>query len=144
MNLKTISICSFSVCADVSGPIDIVNMLKSNAFFSEYIPGFRFGKTESTNITIEIGTKSQNAITIFESNDSAVINYKNEYSDKDIISLIELILEFYRQKRGIFTIHGAACDYKGAGNQEQAYSRASMRELCKRELCNDIYAMVCH
>ena len=103
------------MCADVSGPEDIMNMLETSAFFSEYIPGFKFGRTKPTNPTIEINTGSHDTVTIFESNDNAVINCRNEYSVKDIISLIELILEFYRQKHSIFTIHGAACDYKGAG-----------------------------
>ncbi len=115
MSLKTISIFSFSVGANIQGPESVINMIESSTFLNEYIPGFRFGKNESKNIRIEINSAYKENITLFESEDAAVIHFRNEYTDKDIISLIELVLEYYRQKRGIFTIHGSACDYKGSG-----------------------------
>ncbi len=115
MSLKTISIYSFSVGANIHGTESVINMIESSAFLNEYIPGFRFGKNESKNIRIEINSTNKENITLLESKDAAVIHFRNEYTEKDIISLIELVLEFYRQKRGIFTIHGSACDYKGSG-----------------------------
>jgi len=112
---KKISICTFGIGIKITSSAKVIRQLEANSFFGDYIPGFSFNKNQTNSIEIKINPSYKDNIKVFDTNNTALIRYRDEYSDKDIISLIELILEYYRQKRGIYTIHGSACEYMNQG-----------------------------
>lgn len=93
---------------------DILSKIFADSFMHQYIPDIEILHKSSSTKTIKITRgKSSSKFTIKD--DKALILFDDSFSLKDIISLIDYALEYWRQRQGIFTIHGAACRYEELG-----------------------------
>lgn len=87
-------------------------LIKKDEFLYSYIPSLKIDEKSENRIfsaTIIIKKDKQNSLNI----DFPNIEYKYvDFNSKDIISLIEYVLERCRQEKGIICIHGAAAILK--------------------------------
>ena len=87
-----------------------------NEFAAAYIPSYFYIEKQNTLINsegvidINIGPDTIDFICKLE-NISIKISKKS--NSKDIVSVIEYILEFFRQKKGIYCVHSSTVIYKG-------------------------------
>ena len=88
---------------------DVGNSVINNDFIGKYIPGFNFdsaGQVDSVinfldqDLSFDFGKYPEVSIGL------------GGMSEKDIISLIELVLERARQEKGVYCIHSATVIYK--------------------------------
>ena len=89
---------------------ELAETIQNNDFLSKYIPGFSL----ATDNNIEASVEFLNQEVFFEFKDYPKIKIGIKgVSEKEIISLIELVFERVRQEKGIFCIHSATAVYKG-------------------------------
>lgn len=105
-------IFSGSVCVKVDFDDETFGeKVLSNSFIGKYIPNLKIADQCSS---FEAEISFQNKDTFFEFNSyPQVLVGSKQLSDRDAISLIELVLERARQEKGIYCIHSATVIYKG-------------------------------
>lgn len=109
-----------------------------DSFIFEYIPDFEIILDNyiipTYIITIESGNKPQ--IIINESRNESKILYNDNCSHKDIVTLIDYALEYFRQLNGVYCVHGTLVGLNGKGlllcGQLSGLGKTSLGiELCK-------------
>ena len=81
----------------------------ADSFMKKYIPGLEIGKNNKTEVVVNFVKRK----VFFQFDTYPKINIGSTgLSIKDIISLIELVLERARQEKGIYCIHSASVIYK--------------------------------
>ena len=89
---------------------ELADKIINNDFLSKYIPDFSISKSSSYDVAVEF-LKTE---VYFEYDKYPKIKMgANGLSEKDIISLIELVFERARQEKGIFCIHSSCAIYRG-------------------------------
>lgn len=107
----------------LSGPLtfklrskgDLLEDLVSDPFLRDYIPGVRINPADDSRYIISIMKNDKSSRWMSLGGNSATLNVQKSFSTKDIISLIDYVLELWRQENGVYTVHGAAASFNGRG-----------------------------
>ena len=98
---------------EICGSEKVLKRVTSCDFFTNYIPGLAPSGKDYTDYKIYLSNSKNLSDPIKIDSKEATLGIADFFSDKDIISLIDYVLEFWRQTVGVYTIHGSSCHKNG-------------------------------
>lgn len=96
----------------VSMQKDWIAKLRRSIFLRRYIPGYELSESaEKYGATLSLKRGAKNFKIIFP----RAVYGNTVFDEKDIVSIAELLLEFLRQRNGIYCMHSSAVTRRGQG-----------------------------
>jgi len=96
----------------MSSDFKLIEALKYSEFLRRYVPGYRI-VNDSALRTVSITLKTGKPCFLLKYPKAEYTNVS--YEDKDVVSLIELLLERARQETGTYCLHSSSVIVKGRG-----------------------------
>lgn len=100
----------------LSGPSDLVDKIISSSFVYHYIPAFSLTSKVKIRQEYTLELNNKNAKLSFQKQGKKFYlegNLKKYLSLEDVITVLEYCLEYIRQEKGIYCVHGSAVAKQG-------------------------------
>jgi hypothetical protein len=109
--MSSIVINSASSAVRVFADNNLLRSIINNDFLSKYIPEVIVSRTDKRRNIFQLTFQPSHITSLeFVSENKVCFNYQIEIvSIRDLISVIDYVLDFVRQKDGVYNIHASAC-----------------------------------